>query len=835
MVSTKQKAKEPLRATPRTAPQPQPQPQPPLPSAPNTESLNGKKKKKKKGKGKATAEHEDAFADGDLDSPPLDFEADEDELEEDLKRHVADMASDLVESGAFVHNYTHSTTTTHSVNIQLPLQGDTLHRIPNTTASATEAAQAELLATANELYRRMDADPAGGLGIASDEEYWASLPAHIRNFAQAMYAIAQQMVQTGAAAAAAAANNASDPHAAAAEAMKAAGGNLPSGMAGLAGIGVGVGVGVGIGPPGGGGMPAGWPSSLQLPVDPSMFSDAAFHLAMEQVATGRFDEHGVPESVSVGEDDEEEVSSDGETFGVRASSMLNTTNATQAEGDRDGRSGAKNRKKKKKRAGVAEKIPTVSEERPATENGLEGSVRPLMAPARQNRQAHPPPAQTTQSQTPQTTTTTTNTPQAAHPPPPNVAAAAAAVATHPPSSRAAGKQPMNYAQQQQQQQQQPQPAPPPAARTAPAPPRQPSHHHNHGRHPSPPSSNASGHRPQPNAKSHGGTGGGTTNNKIWSTSSSEERERIKEFWLALGEQERRNLVKVEKEAVLKKMKEQQKHSCSCAVCGRKRNAIEEELEVLYDAYYEELEQYANYQQRYVSSGGTLPPPPGPGPFPGSVELDKNGAVVGHPQANANANAKSQQDRHRTNRAAKGQQPVQQQQPQQQQQVTPQQQQPAVMTNGRKVNGHHAQVNGKEESEFDEDEEAEDEYEDEGEYEEDEDEEDEEEDEDAEGDEEEDEDKAARRANGRAGRKAAEEKPNGRDSLFNFGNSLAVTGNILTVADDLLKNDGQKFLEMMEQLAERRMQREEEATQDVEDESDEDDEDEDGDGEDDESE
>lgn len=56
-----------------------------------------------------------------------------------------------------------------------------------------------------------------------------------------------------------------------------------------------------------------------------------------------------------------------------------------------------------------------------------------------------------------------------------------------------------------------------------------------------------------------------------------------------------------------------------------------------------------------------------------------------------------------------------------------------------------------------------------------------------------------------------------------------------MADDLLKNDGQKFLEMMEQLAERRMQREEEATQDVEDESDEEDEDEDGDGEDDESE
>lgn len=63
---------------------------------------------------------------------------------------------------------------------------------------------------------------------------------------------------------------------------------------------------------------------------------------------------------------------------------------------------------------------------------------------------------------------------------------------------------------------------------------------------------------------------------------------------------------------------------------------------------------------------------------------------------------------------------------------------------------------------------------------------------------------------------------------------------MTVADDLLKNDGQKFLEMMEQLAERRLQREDEAAayvgedseddededEDVEDEDDEDDEDED---------
>jgi hypothetical protein len=54
---------------------------------------------------------------------------------------------------------------------------------------------------------------------------------------------------------------------------------------------------------------------------------------------------------------------------------------------------------------------------------------------------------------------------------------------------------------------------------------------------------------------------------------SSERERIRDFWLGLKESERRALVKVEKEAVLKKMKEQQRSGCSCAVCGRKRCVV----------------------------------------------------------------------------------------------------------------------------------------------------------------------------------------------------------------------------------------------------------------------
>ncbi|KAF5008167.1 hypothetical protein FDECE_5561 [Fusarium decemcellulare] len=77
----------------------------------------------------------------------------------------------------------------------------------------------------------------------------------------------------------------------------------------------------------------------------------------------------------------------------------------------------------------------------------------------------------------------------------------------------------------------------------------------------------------------------------------------------------------------------------------------------------------------------------------------------------------------------------------------------------------------------------------------------------------------------------EEFPNSHDrdvaDFLTFGNSLQVKGTqllesllrrygnmdlggILTVADDLLKNDGKRFIEMMEQLAERRMAREEDA-------------------------
>ncbi|KAB5532737.1 salt tolerance down-regulator-domain-containing protein [Coniochaeta sp. 2T2.1] len=259
------------------------------------------------------------------------------------------------------------------------------------------------------------------------------------------------------------------------------------------------------------------------------------------------------------------------------------------------------------------------------------------------------------------------------------------------------------------------------------------HDYQHAPHPPP------AHRVSGNAKE-----------KIWNTSNQEERRRIKEFWLGLGEDERKSLVKVEKDAVLKKMKEQQKHTCSCTVCGRKRTAIEEELEGLYDAYYEELEQYAHQPNQ----NGEGPPMMGsPKPPVGS----SRGPPSNYPHPPLHSRP----------------------------------------SHGRIV--EHVGDDESEEysSEAEPDDDDDDHYD----------------------------DNAPPEGNSR------NHYP---DDFFTFGNSLTVQGRglpilpsflqnypanvpgssslggILTVADDLLKNDGRKFIEMMEQLAERRMAREEEA-------------------------
>lgn len=486
------------------------------------------------------------------------------------------------------------------------------HLSPAATAQAQ--AQADLLATASDLYRRIEADPQG---IPDDDAYWTSLPAHLRTFirnalplgqfpttgnghphdpsarhasTQAMIAVAQQLAQAA--------------HASQRHLQQYPPGSQP------------------------------YPS---LPFDPAIFADLALH--SDPGATMHSHAHhanGInatqspyvhysaaggnpPPSqppgeplpapvVLVNEYGEETGDYDDEYY---SEDELDDPNGGLHDGydRRDGSwpahdqaqrnaaaaaminappSKKKNKKKKKKSGTGATAMPP-----PPTGGGNDPSTNPLPATL--------PPAATLGKQSAPPTTV---------PPPPRT------TQQPPPSSRAAGKQPMTFNSNASGKA---------AATNAP---NGHAHHHATGKR------SAAGGAGSVSSHGTGGQGGqaGAAPSgqppRIWSTSTAEERERIKEFWMGLNDKDRRQLVQVEKDAVLKRMKEVQKHSCSCAVCGRKRTSIESELEVLYNAYFDELQQYASQQQQYVKSGGALPPPPGPGPFPGSITLDSAGNVVG---------------------------------------------------------------------------------------------------------------------------------------------------------------------------------------------------------------
>jgi len=101
-------------------------------------------------------------------------------------------------------------------------------------------------------------------------------------------------------------------------------------------------------------------------------------------------------------------------------------------------------------------------------------------------------------------------------------------------------------------------------------------------------------------------------------STTEERGNFRDGWLSLSDGKRRSLVTNEIDAVVKKLKEQKKHSCQCTGCMSKLfssslestlfvivksrgAAMEEETKTLYKAYYDEMGAYANYQGRYEAS------------------------------------------------------------------------------------------------------------------------------------------------------------------------------------------------------------------------------------------
>lgn len=72
-------------------------------------------------------------------------------------------------------------------------------------------------------------------------------------------------------------------------------------------------------------------------------------------------------------------------------------------------------------------------------------------------------------------------------------------------------------------------------------------------------------------------------NDIWE-SSTEGQKALKDFWLTLPKDEQRKLVSISKESVLQAIRDNDKVNCDCSLCGRKRNAIEKELEVMYESY-----------------------------------------------------------------------------------------------------------------------------------------------------------------------------------------------------------------------------------------------------------
>lgn len=69
----------------------------------------------------------------------------------------------------------------------------------------------------------------------------------------------------------------------------------------------------------------------------------------------------------------------------------------------------------------------------------------------------------------------------------------------------------------------------------------------------------------------------------------ELNQQLGDYWSALSVERKKELLNMERDSVFKIMRDQQKITCNCSVCGRKRSIIEQELKKLYDTYYEGIE------------------------------------------------------------------------------------------------------------------------------------------------------------------------------------------------------------------------------------------------------
>ena len=431
--------------------------------------------------------------------------------------------------------------------------------------SATAQVQTDLLATASDLYRRIEADPGA---LSDDDAYWTSLPAHLRTFirnalplgqlpdsdggattpggraasTQAMIAVAQQLAQAA---------HASQRFSPGSDA------ELLDGVRS---------------PPGG-----------RRPLGPTPGMQAA---AVPPSQDGR---HGPLVLVNELEEDDEygyasEGEFDGDEFATEAFNIATRLGEEDAAEDAmEPESAPKKKKKKKKKAAGATATANAQPALPPAPADQLGALPRRTAPPADVAPPVPLPKRTGAPARP----------------------AGAGAPAPPPSSRAAGKLPMSFPTGARM-------PPPRAPRSAPR--RTPSTRSGGGGS----SLGGAGRHHAlypPNMPGAAPPASGST----LTISSAEEREQVARYWQRLAQRERRALVDQERAAVQRKLREFQKHACGCTVCTRKRAAIDTKLQELYDTYYDTLE--AGLRPGAAPAGG-------PGPFPGSVALDKNGSVLG---------------------------------------------------------------------------------------------------------------------------------------------------------------------------------------------------------------
>ncbi|CUM66723.1 uncharacterized protein PRCAT00004403001 [Priceomyces carsonii] len=109
---------------------------------------------------------------------------------------------------------------------------------------------------------------------------------------------------------------------------------------------------------------------------------------------------------------------------------------------------------------------------------------------------------------------------------------------------------------------------------------------------------------------------------IWDNATLEEQENLKKFWESLNETEKMKLVKIDKKSIMELFRDEIKaaslshHSnfaqsssrssgCSCSYCGRKNSVIEDELENIYDTHFDDIIDFI-HEVRDINDLNALP-------------------------------------------------------------------------------------------------------------------------------------------------------------------------------------------------------------------------------------